>query len=97
MANHLPQTNDGTNRAAAAAAAAAAATTDNAQRGRVSNHGGGVSAKEAKKQERAGKSRSRSRRMTNTERFISSAVRTIGRQVGSALVRGLLGSLIRRR
>ena len=54
-------------------------------------------AKEAKKQERAGKSRSRSRRMTNTERFISSAVRTIGRQVGSALVRGLLGSLIRRR
>ena len=52
-------------------------------------------AKEAKKKERA--SKSRSRRMSNTERFISSAVRTIGRQVGSALVRGLLGSLIRRR
>ncbi len=52
-------------------------------------------AKRAKKKSRS--SRSSSRRMSNTERFISSAVRTIGRQVGSALVRGLLGSLIRRR
>ncbi|MEM7428668.1 MAG: helicase HerA-like domain-containing protein, partial [Pseudomonadota bacterium] len=54
-------------------------------------------AKEAKKKERSSKSKSRSRRMSNTERFISSAVRTIGRQVGSAIVRGLLGSLTRRR
>ncbi len=50
-------------------------------------------AKEAKaKQKSSGR---RSRRMSNTERFISSAVRTIGTQVGRALIRGLLGSLRR--
>ncbi|MEM1199509.1 MAG: helicase HerA-like domain-containing protein, partial [Pseudomonadota bacterium] len=50
-------------------------------------------AKEAKKKSRSsGRS---SRRMSHTERFISSAVRTIGTQIGRALIRGVLGSLKR--
>ncbi len=50
-------------------------------------------AKEAKKKARSsGRS---SRRMSHTERFISSAVRTIGTQIGRALIRGVLGSLKR--
>ncbi|MCP5082163.1 MAG: DUF853 domain-containing protein [Alphaproteobacteria bacterium] len=48
-------------------------------------------AKEAKKKS-GGR---RSRRMSHTERFISSAVRTIGTQIGRALIRGILGSLRR--
>ncbi len=50
-------------------------------------------AKEAKKEARS--SGRRSRRMSHTERFISSAVRTIGTQIGRALIRGVLGSLRR--
>ncbi|NNF76446.1 MAG: DUF853 domain-containing protein [Rhizobiales bacterium] len=50
-------------------------------------------AKEAKaEQKSSGRS---SRRMSHTERFISSAVRTIGTQIGRALIRGVLGSLRR--
>jgi len=49
--------------------------------------------KEQKAKER---SKGRSRRMLNTERFFSSAIRTISRQLGSAIVRGLLGTLKRR-
>lgn len=50
-------------------------------------------AKEAKASEKS--NGGRSRRMSHTERFISSAVRTIGTQIGRALIRGVLGSLRR--
>ena len=55
---------------------------------------------EAKERERASRPRGRTR-MTATERAVSSATRsmasTIGRQIGNALLRGLLGSMKRGR
>ena len=51
---------------------------------------------EARKAEERERRRS-SRRMSTTERFIRSMVGAIGTQIGRALIRGILGSILRRR
>ena len=53
---------------------------------------------EAKEKAKAAKSKSRSgyKRQSATERFVKNMASSVGRQLGSALVRGLLGGLLRR-
>ncbi len=51
---------------------------------------------EARKREER-ESRRSSRRMSTTERFIRSMVGSIGTQLGRAIIRGVLGSILRRR
>ena len=57
---------------------------------------------EAKEREKAEKAKSKSsrssgyQRQSTTERFFKNLASSVGRQLGSALVRGLLGSLLRR-
>ena len=53
-------------------------------------------AKEAAKKEKAASRSSGRRRESATQRFIKNLAGTVGRQVGNALVRGILGSLRRR-
>jgi DNA helicase HerA-like ATPase len=59
-------------------------------------------AKEAEEREKAKKAESKKsskssyQRETATERFVKNLASTVGRQVGTALVRGILGSLLRR-
>ncbi len=51
---------------------------------------------EKEEREAARRSRSSSRRMSTTERFIKSMAGSIGTQIGRALIRGVLGGLLRR-
>ncbi len=55
-------------------------------------------AKQREKEAKAKKSSSRSsyKRQSATERFVKNMASSVGRQLGNALVRGLLGSLLRR-
>ncbi len=53
-------------------------------------------AEEKAAREAARASRSSSRRMSTTERFIKSMAGSIGTQLGRAVIRGILGSLLRR-